>query len=205
MNKTTPGRGRRPGRPDSRQAVLDAARRRFHADGYQSVTMRSIAADAGVDAALVSYFFGSKQALFGAAMELDANPAELIATALDGDLAGLPERLLRTLLEVWDDPVRGRPLRALIGGVGHEPAIARMVREMLEREMIAPIAARISGEDAQLRAGVAAAQLSGIVFARYLLQIEPVASASADELVEYFGPALSRVLRAPRPATSNSR
>ena len=205
MNKTMPGRGRRPGRPDSRQAVLDAARRRFLADGYQAVTMRSIAADAGVDAALVSYFFGSKQALFGAAMQLNANPAELIATALDGDLAGLPERLLRTLLAVWDDPERGAPLRALVSGVGQEPAIARMMREVLEREMIAPIAKRIGGPDAEFRAGVVAAQLSGIVFSRYLLQVEPVASASAERLVELLAPALARVLRAPRRADTGAR
>jgi AcrR family transcriptional regulator len=203
MNKTPNGRGRRPGRSDSREVVLAAARRRFLADGYQAVTMRSIAADAGVDAALVSYFFGSKQALFGAAMQLEANPAELIDAALEGDVAGLPERLLRALLGVWDDPVRGAPLRALISGIGQEPAIARMMRELLEREMVAKIAQRIGGADAQLRAGLVATQLGGVVFTRYLLKLEPVASATADELVELLAPALSRVLRAPRPAAAN--
>ncbi len=200
MNNVTPGRGRRPGRSDNKQAVLEAARRRFLADGYQAVTMRAIAADAGVDAALVSYFFGSKQALFGEAMELAANPAEMIAAALDGDIAGLPTRLLRTLLEVWDDPESGAPLRAMISGLGQEPAIARMVREMLEREMIAPIAKRIGGKDAQIRAGLVATQLGGVVFARYLLQLEPVANATADELVERLAPALACVLQEPQPA-----
>ena len=198
MNNATIGRGRRPGRSDTKQAVLEAAHRRFLADGYQAVTMRAIAADAGVDAALVSYFFGSKQALFGEAMELAANPAELIAAALEGDIAGLPARLLRTLLEVWDDPESGAPLRAMISSLGQEPAIARMVREMLEREMIAPIAKRIGGKDAQIRAGLVATQLGGVVFARYLLQLEPVANATADELVERLAPALACVLQEPQ-------
>ncbi|HEX9373173.1 MAG TPA: helix-turn-helix domain-containing protein, partial [Roseiflexaceae bacterium] len=100
MNKTQerqPRRGRRPGGADTRDALLTAARRRFLEDGYQAVSLRSIAAEAGVDVALIGYFFGSKQGLFGAALQLPMNPAEAIAEALPGDLDGLAERLLRKL------------------------------------------------------------------------------------------------------------
>ena len=76
MNKS-PGRGRRTGAPDTREAIRLAARARFLADGYQAVTLRKVAADAGVDVALISYYFGSKVGLFGAAMALPVNPAEL--------------------------------------------------------------------------------------------------------------------------------
>ena len=87
-------RGRRPGRPETRVEVLEVARRRFLADGYQAVTMRSVAAEAGVDAALISYYFGSKKGLFGAALALSANPPEVLLGALAGDLETLPERAL---------------------------------------------------------------------------------------------------------------
>ena len=86
MNKPAgAARGRRPGRPETRAEVLEVARRRFLADGYQAVTLRSVAAEAGVDAALISYYFGSKKGLFGAAMALSANPPEAVLEALAGD------------------------------------------------------------------------------------------------------------------------
>jgi len=99
MNKSSAevGRGRRHGQPNTRDQILAAARHRFLTDGYQATSMRSIAADAEVDTALGSYYFGSKQGVFGAAMALTANPAQVLAAALPGDLAGLPERVLRAL------------------------------------------------------------------------------------------------------------
>src|SRR3954463_9581010 len=103
-------RGRRPGRPETRVHVLDVARRRFLAEGYQAVTMRSIAAEAGVDAALVSYFFGSKRGLFGAVLALTANPPELLRAALPGAPAPLPERVLGALPRAWDAPRQSGPL-----------------------------------------------------------------------------------------------
>src|SRR3712207_1267814 len=101
-------RGRRPGRPETRAQLLDIARRRFLEAGYQAVTLRSVAAEAGVDVALVSYFFGSKKGLFGAALALPANPPEVLVSALQGDPATLPERVLRVLLHVWDDHAQER-------------------------------------------------------------------------------------------------
>src|SRR6187551_854411 len=107
-------RGRRPGRPETRTQVLAVARRRFLAEGYQAVTLRSIATEVGVDVALVSYFFGSKRGLFGAALALTANPPDLLLAALPGDPASLPERVLARLLAAWDDPRQGGPLRVLV-------------------------------------------------------------------------------------------
>ena len=92
------GRGRPAGRTETRADILAAARRRFLADGYDRVTMRSVAAEAGVDAALISYHFGSKRGLFGASMQLPANPPEILAAALSGPVNTLPERLIRTVL-----------------------------------------------------------------------------------------------------------
>jgi len=194
MNKSGP-RGRRPGSPDTRQHVLDVARRRFLANGYQAVTMRAIATEAGVDVALIGYFFGSKRGLFGATMALEANPALVLAEALPGDLNTLPERILRALIATWDDPQRSAPMRVLIAGAVADPGVARLLREVVEAEMIARIAERLGGPDATARAAVAVVQAMGLIFDRYLLRAEPLASMPADELVARMAPAMRAALR----------
>jgi AcrR family transcriptional regulator len=189
MNKS-PGPGRRRGRSNTREEILAIARRRFLAEGYQAVTMRSIATQAGVDAALISYFFGSKQGLFGAALALKANPVELISAAVAGELQSLPDRLLRTLLATWDDPVSGAPLRALAQAALSEPGVAQLLREAVQREMVERIAQRLGGEGARTRAAMLSVQLSGVIFTRYVLQLEPIASMPADEIVRRLAPSL---------------
>ncbi len=197
MNKSGT-RGRRRGRPETRAQVLEVARRRFLADGYQAVTLRSIAAEAGVDVALISYFFGSKKGLFGAALALSANPAEIFLQALPGDPASLPERILRALVGAWEDPAGGGQLRVMLAGALSDPDLARLLREVLEREMIDRIAEYLGGADARLRAGAFATQLAGVIFARYLLALEPVATMTVDELIRYLAPGLRAALHGPR-------
>ena len=197
MNKssTEVGRGRRPGQPNTRDQILAAARRRFLTDGYQATSMRSIAADAEVDTALVSYYFGSKQGVFGAAMALTANPAQVLAAALPGDLSGLPERVLRALLRTWDDEETGAPLRAMLGSVGQNPAIARVVREVVEREIIGAVAARLRGPHREERAAAFGAALAGLIFGRYVLRLGPLVSMSADDVVTRMSPMLAAALQ----------
>ena len=202
MNKSPArtGRGRRPGKPETRAAVLDVARRRFLAEGYQAVTLRSIAAEAAVDVALVSYFFGSKKGLFGAAMALPTNPPEVLLRAMPGDPATLPDRVLTALLRVWDDPEQGGPLRVMVLSAVQDPELSRLLKEVLEREIVDRIAEHIGGPDARYRAGAFTTQLAGVVFARYVLRIDPVASMTADELTRHLLPGLRAALHRPRPA-----
>jgi AcrR family transcriptional regulator len=190
-------RGRRAGSPDTRGRVLEIARRRFLADGYRAVTLRSVATEAGVDVALISYFFGSKRGLFGAALGLAANPADLLRAALPGDRATMPERVLRTLLTTWDDPVHGPRLRVLATTVAQEPEFARMFRELVQREMTEQMAEYVGAADAPARAAVFTTQLAGVIFARYVLALEPIASLPADELVRHLVPGLRAVLYGP--------
>jgi AcrR family transcriptional regulator len=200
MNK--PGgstRGRRPGRPETRVEVLEVARRRFLAEGYQAVTMRSIAAEAGVDVALISYYFGSKKGLFGAAMALSANPPEVLLQALAGDPETLPERVLSALLHAWDDPEGGDALRAMVGAAIQEPDLARLLREVLEREIVDRLAEYLPGRSSRPRAAAFVTQLAGVVFARYVLAVEPVATMKVDELVRHLAPGLRASLHGPRP------
>lgn len=154
-----------------------------------------------MDVALISYHFGSKKGLFGAALALTANPAELLARELAGPLNSLPERLVRRMINVWDDPATGGPLRALLAGVVREPDVARLFREAVEREIIARIAERIGGPDATKRAGVAVIQIVGLLMTRYVLRLEPIASMPASEVSARLAPTLRGALTGPRPAT----
>ena len=199
MNKTR-GRGRPSGRTQTRAEILAVGRRRFLAEGYDRVTMRSIADEAGVDAALLSYHFGSKKGLFGAAMQLPANPPEILAAALAGPLDTMPARLVRTVVSTWDDPERGAALRTFAQAAITDPDVARLFREMAEREMIGRIAERLGGPDATRRAAVAASQMAGMIFMRYVLALEPLASMPIDELTGRMTPALAAALTGPRPA-----
>jgi len=192
-----PRRGRRAGNPETRAEILEVARRLFLAGGYQGVTMRGVAREAGVDQALVAYYFGSKKGLFGAALALAVNPPELMRTVLAGDLATFPERLLRTVLAVWDDPELGQPLRMLVSSAAHEPEILRLLREVVQSEMAQALADALGGADASARAGAVAIQVSGLIVMRYWLQVEPVASMPVDEVVRYAAPGLHAAMRGP--------
>jgi AcrR family transcriptional regulator len=195
MNKSS-ARGRRTGNPDTREQILEAARSRFLADGYQATTMRSVATDAGVDVALVSYYFGSKQGIFGAAMALPVNPGEVVAPLLEGDLGTLAERLLTALLTVWDNPVTGGPLQEMARTATVEPDLNRVVREAVGREIIDKLAARIGGPDADQRAGAFSAQMAGVIFSRYILRLEPIASMSVEDVVRRLAPSFALTIAA---------
>lgn len=200
-------RGRRAGNPDTRAEILAVARRHLLSGGYQRLRMRAVAAEARVDPALVSYYFGSKKGLFGAALALEANPLEALRAANAGDLATLPERILRTLVAAWDDPVRGESLRLMVNAAVHEPDLASLLRDVMQTEMIRQLADRFGGIDATARAAAFGTQLAGLIVVRYVLAIEPVASMPVDELVRFAAPGLHAAMRGPggRPSPGQRR
>lgn len=197
MNKLR-ARGRPAGQSSARADILTVARRRFLAEGYDRVSLRSVAEEAGVDVALISYHFGSKKGLFGAALALSANPAVLLEAELAGPLNSLPERLVRRIVAVWEDRESGNSLRALLEASIRDPDVARLFREVAEREMIGRIAERIGGVDATRRASIAMSQIAGMVIARYVLELQPLASMSVDELADRLAPTLRAALIGPR-------
>ncbi|MFE9808872.1 TetR family transcriptional regulator [Streptomyces sp. NPDC005548] len=198
MKKSGSQRGRRPGSPDTRAAILDVARRRFLEDGYHAVTLRSIAGEAEVDLALISYYFGSKKGLFGAALALGANPAEILAqVAEDGDLSTFPERVLRQVLGVWDDPVSGPPLLAMLKSAIDDDGFGDLVKEAVEREIVERIAGLVPGRDARQRAASFTTVIGGLITTRYLLRLEPIVSMSVEEVVRFVSPQLRQALRGP--------
>jgi AcrR family transcriptional regulator len=194
MNKS-PSRGRRAGRPDTRARIQDAARTRFLADGYDGVTLRAVAAEAGVDVALVSYYFGNKPGLFGAAMALPTSPPEVLARTLPGDPATLAARLLTNVLALWDNPDTGAPLRAMAMAAPAEPKLGRLVSEAVGDSLVRAIAAHLGGDaDALGRAAAFTAQVSGVIYFRYLLRVEPFASMAPEEIVARLAPSLQLTL-----------
>ncbi len=191
--------GRRPGQSDTRAAVLAAAREAFGMQGYGATSVRAVARTAGVDPSLVLHFFGSKDGLFAAAIELPVDPAEVVAGLLAGDVDDLGERIVRTYLAVWDaSPGQGPMLAMLRSAVSHEDA-AEMLRELLLRVILRPLTVGAGGSDPDLRAALVASQLVGLAITRYVLRLEPVTSASADELAPLLGPTLQRYLTGQLP------
>jgi AcrR family transcriptional regulator len=171
----------------------------FFANGYDGVTLRAIADAAGVDVALVSYYFGSKKGVFGAVLQLTANPAVIVGALLEGDPHTLPQRLLRTAIPIWDNPETGGPIIALIRSAAQDEALANFVREGVQREIVEKVADRIGGRDARRRASAFCSQMVGLMYTRYVIGIEPLASMSADEITRAFAPALSALLFGPAP------
>ncbi|MCL9795036.1 TetR/AcrR family transcriptional regulator [Frankia sp. AgKG'84/4] len=196
---SSPRRGRRPGSPDVRAEILAVARARFRREGYDAVTMRSLAAEAGVDAALISYYFGSKAGLFAAVLELTLSPADLLGGLLQGDLETLPQRLIPTLVRTWDNPDTGVPLLAAMRAAASDPGFAAMLRDGIHRQLVERLAERIGGADAHRRAGAFVTQVGGLILTRYVIAAEPLASMTADEIVRALGPALRTALLGPLP------
>lgn len=186
--------GRRTGGPDTRADILAAARTSFADRGYDATTIRGVAAAAGVDPALIHYFFGSKNGLFAAAMELTANPADVIADLLVGGLDGLGERAARAIIAVWDEPATGDRLRAVLRSTLTHERSATMMREYVGRELVSRLAAELSGPDARVRAALISSQIVGMAMARHVLRIEPVASADPETLVRHLGPLIQNLL-----------
>ena len=189
--------GRRPGSPDTRTEILDAAGEQFAELGYDRASIRGIAAAAGVDAALVHHYFGTKEKLFLAAVAVPFDPISVtreIASA-PSDFRG--RQMVRTFLSVWENPVARTPALALLrSAMAHESA-ATLLRQFATRVMLSRVAPLIEGPDAELRAEAAISHMLGIAFARYVVKIEPLATASVNDLVELVGPTLQRYFDSP--------
>ncbi|MBQ0892491.1 TetR family transcriptional regulator [Micromonospora sp. U56] len=192
----TPRRtGRRPGNPDTRQAILAAARTTFAERGFDAASIRVIAAAAGVDPALVHHYFGSKEELFRATVEIPLDPAELLPVVLAGGVDGVGERLVRTFLGVWDSPA-GKAAVALLRSAVNNDWTARLLREFLVTQVLRRVLDHLDIPPAELslRGSLVATQMIGLAMMRYVIRLEPVASADPETLVAALGPTVQRYL-----------
>ncbi|HYJ75999.1 MAG TPA: TetR family transcriptional regulator [Kineosporiaceae bacterium] len=190
-------RGRRPAGEDRRGDILAAAREEFARRGFDGATLRGIARAAGVDPRLVHHYFEGKDDVFTAAFELPVRPQDVVDPVLAPGPDGIGERLVRLFLSVWDSPPGRQRIVALLSASLTSEAGARMLREFLTREVFARIVAALRADDPELRASLAASQMMGLVVARYVVALEPLASLEPDDVVEVIGPTLQTYLAGP--------
>jgi AcrR family transcriptional regulator len=189
-----PGRrpGRRPGPTETREAILAAARDLFAEKGYDGVSIRAIARAADVDPALVHHFFGTKEGVFIAAVRFPVNPIELLPKIIAAPPDKLGETMARVFLEIWSDPERRAPIVGMLRSAMTNEQAATMMREFIMSALFAR-AADIRGIPL-IRIQAAAGQMIGVALLRYVLEVEPLASVSEDELIELIAPTLQRYL-----------
>jgi AcrR family transcriptional regulator len=190
---------RRRGRPraeeragDTRERLIAVARRRFAADGFDRASLRGIAAEAGVDAALIRHYFGDKTGLLVASMQLPIDPVETLRAVIAAGPDGLGQRLVAAFLAAWDP---------------HREVIAGLVRtrfsdaSALRGVLVASLRGVLAGKDTGLRAELIAGQLLGLAMLRYVRPLEPLASASPARVIEWYAPAVQRLVM-PGPGAS---
>ncbi len=191
-------RGRRPGAPDTRAAILGAARAAFAEKGFAGTTIRAVAGAAGVDAALVHHYFGTKDDLFVAALELPVDPRTAIAPALADGPDGAGERVLRVFVGVWDDPGNTAVFVALARTL-LDPSASHLMRDGFLPVVLQPVGRALGLDDPELRMSLVASQMLGIILSRYVLELEPLASMPAETVVATYAPTIQRYLTGDLP------
>ncbi|MGV0746210.1 TetR/AcrR family transcriptional regulator [Mycolicibacterium sp. XJ870] len=194
--KTAKKRGRRQGDPVSRDAVLSAAKERFATEGYEKTTLRAIAEDAHVDPSMVLYLFGSKADLFRESLQLILDPGLLVA-ALEGPADEVGIRMVRTYLKIWESPETAASMRAMLQSATSNSDAHEAFRSFMQEYVLTTVSGVLGGgEQARLRAMLAASNLVGTAMLRYVMAVPPLATLTGDEVVRLIAPAVTRYLTA---------
>ncbi|HSU46130.1 MAG TPA: TetR family transcriptional regulator [Arthrobacter sp.] len=196
-----PGRrGRRGGASESRGQILDAARRLFAEHGFDGTSLRQVARAAGVDPAMIHHFFKGKDELFALSVELPADPEQVLAGMADSDPAQRAELIVRAVLRLWESPAQAGLLAFLRGTIGSKAKTA-LLRETVTRRVVSRIMASVPGnpEEVALRGSLVATQVVGLMMVRYVVRLEPLASATAEDVVRLVAPNVQRYLTGPLP------
>lgn len=191
--------GRRPGDSGARDAILDAAGGLFAERGFDAVSMRAIAAAAGVDAALVHHYFGSKQQLFQGLVALPFDPSEVVPALLAPGVDGLGRRLVDFMLATLRDPDSSGSIIGLLRTATANPGAAGALREMYSQQLLEPLARAVDADRPLLRAALCSSQLLGLAMAEHVLGLDPLVTASHHSLVVIYGATLQTYLTGPLP------
>ena len=177
---------------------MASARELFAAHGYNGASVRQIATAAGVDPALIHHYFGTKEKLFRAVLEIPVAPDELIPQIFSADPEDVPERLVRTFLEVWEDPVTGPAMVGFLRTVVSSEASSRLAREFFLVRIVPTVAgelgAGVDEEEAPLRVSLVASQLFGLALTRYVLRLDALAAVDVEGVVRAVAPTVERYL-----------
>ncbi|WP_274561207.1 TetR family transcriptional regulator [Streptomyces spiramyceticus] len=200
MSDAAPRRRGRPRRspddagPGARERILQAARDEFAERGYDKTSVRGIAKAAGVDAALVHHYFGTKDDVFAAAIEMSFEPALVLPAVLGQGKDGIGERLARYFIGVWENPATRAPLLAVVRSALTNETAAKVLRTFVLRRLLERIAAELDVPDPTFRAELAASHMVGIAILRYVIKAEPLASVDPEKIIEMVAPTLQRYL-----------
>ncbi len=178
--------------------IVTTARRLFADSGYDKTSVRDIATAAGVDPALIRHYFGSKAELFRSTVGWPFEPVELGARITGGDRRHIGARLTRVFFEAWEQPGSRAPLLAILRGAATHEESTTLVRQFIQDQLYPQLAKPLRGSDTELRIDLAMAQLLGIAYLRHVLQVEPIASAPADELIARVTPIITAHLNPER-------
>lgn len=181
-NKKT---GRRPGKEDSKALIIEAAQLQFAEYGYDRATMRRIAHKAAVDPALIVHYFGTKQELFVSSMLPLFELPKLLPSALQGNNDDIGTRLATMFIRVTSNPVTQQLMLGLIRSISSEERAATMARKFLNDNIINLVKSHLSGPNNDLQANIVSSQMIGVFMAKYVMKIEPLASASDDDTIQY--------------------
>lgn len=190
-------RGRPRGSPPIRESIVSTARALFLERGYRRTALRAVASEAGVDAALIGYHFGSKKGLFAEVMRFQCANALATDEVLGGDPVTLPDRLVDAVTGLWEDA-------DFIQLSSQGPEAAEVMREFLEQELLARLVEFLGGQDATARATAVVTILGGLIYTRYLNPLPTPAAHTPAEIRRVLAPVLRAALapRARRAASS---
>jgi len=167
-------------RPTKRAAILAAAATLFVSGGYAGTSLRDIGRAADADAALIIHYFGSKDALFLAAMEAVGAQHPIF----EGDVGSLGTRFLRSLLASAPE---ARSTFLVMLHASHSDTISEQLRRQHELAFVGPLRARLTGADADLRAALAAALVGGLLYALWVVGDETLLTADPEDIVRRYG------------------
>ena len=189
-----PRTGRRPGEPATRERIAEAARHLFAERGFDRTSVRAVAAEAGVDPALVHHYFGTKQRLFLEAVDFPIDAVSSLETLSAGDVDDAGARLVRFALRLWDDPAVLPRLLGVLRSAVTDPDAARMLGTLFTRQGPVQLVWALGADRPDLRAQLVGTQLVGLAVARHVLRVEPLASADHETIVAAVGPTMQRYL-----------
>ncbi len=189
-----PGRrGRRPGSSTSRDEILRAANDLFSRDGYESTSVRAIARRAGVDPGLIRHFFADKTALFLAAAQIDFDPRVLVRRLAAGGRAGMGERMLATVLPIWESPLWS----GLVAVAKRQPKLMIIFAQVIV-EAITDAAEQTLAElppaERKVRVAMLHSTMAGLFATRYLVEAEPIASLPRAVIIKRWAPLLQHII-----------
>ncbi|BCW35517.1 TetR family transcriptional regulator [Arthrobacter sp. StoSoilA2] len=188
-------RGRRSGSDHSREAILVAARKLFAEQGFDGTSLRQVAREASVDPAMVHHFFKGKDELFASSVELPADPEQVLAGVETLEPEARAEALVRAVVRLWEGPAQPGLVAFVRGTIGSKAKTA-LLRETVSRTILSRVMVGVQGpaEEVRLRGNLVATQVVGLMLLRYVIRLEPLASADQEEVVSLVAPTIQRYL-----------